>query len=77
MVREGKAGAVAYIGCNTGGQPCGITLLEGFVQTLHTLEKPTLGDCWAGVVTRYYDAEHLETLLTLPDCRYGVSEAHQ
>ena len=35
MVRRGMSGAVAYIGCNTGGQPCGLTLLEGFVRTLH------------------------------------------
>ena len=47
MVRRGPNGAVAYIGCNTGGQPCGLTLLEGFVKALHDLPEPTLGDCWA------------------------------
>jgi hypothetical protein len=62
LVRQGEGGAVAYIGCNTGGQPCGITLLEGFVKTLHDENEPTLGDCWSGAVTRYYGAEHLETL---------------
>ena len=36
MVRRGPSGAVAYIGCNTGGQPCGLTLLEGFVRSLPT-----------------------------------------
>ena len=46
MVRQNKGGAVAYIGCNTGGQPCGITLLEGFVKTLPEQNEPTLGDCW-------------------------------
>ncbi len=34
MVRRGLNGSVAYIGCNTGGQPCGVTLLEGFVAAL-------------------------------------------
>lgn len=62
LVRDNDAGAVAYIGCNTGSQPCGLTLLDGFVQTLSTQESPTLGDCWIGAVTHYYDAEHLETL---------------
>ena len=43
-------GAVAYIGCNTGGQPCGVTLLEGFVQALHDLPQPTLGECWTRAI---------------------------
>ncbi|HZU37794.1 MAG TPA: C25 family cysteine peptidase, partial [Gemmataceae bacterium] len=34
LLRHGPDGAVAYIGCNTGSQPCGLTLLEGFVRTL-------------------------------------------
>ena len=29
-----RTGAVAYIGCNTGSQPCGLTLVEGFAQGL-------------------------------------------
>jgi hypothetical protein len=62
MVRKGPNGAVAYIGCNTGGQPCGVTLLEGFVQALHELPQPTLGDCWARAIDHYYKAEHLETI---------------
>ena len=62
MVRRGPSGAVAYIGCNTGGQPCGITLLEGFVGALHSLPEPTLGDCWVRAIDHYYRAEHLETI---------------
>ncbi len=62
LVRGGPNGAVAYIGCNTGGQPCGITLLEGFVTALHDLPEPTLGDCWVRAIDHYYQAEHLETL---------------
>ena len=62
MVRRGPSGAVAYIGCNTGGQPCGLTLLEGFVKGLHDLPEPTLGDCWAHAIDYYYDSEHLATI---------------
>ena len=62
MVRRGPSGAVAYIGCNTGGQPCGITLLEGFVGALRDLPEPTLGDCWVRAIDHYYRAEHLETI---------------
>jgi hypothetical protein len=67
LVRHGMTGAVAYIGCNTGGQPCGLTLLEGFVRTLHDLPEPTVGDCWAGAINYYYDAEHLETIVPNKD----------
>ena len=62
LVRQEQGGAVAYIGCNTGGQPCGITLLEGFALALQKAPEPTLGQCWASAVRRYHDAEHLETL---------------
>jgi hypothetical protein len=62
MVRRGPSGAVAYIGCNTGGQPCGVTLLEGFVAGLHALAQPTLGDCWVRAIDHYYVAEHLAAL---------------
>ena len=64
MVRRGLSGAShAYIGCNTGGQPCGLTLLEGFVRSLRDLPEPTLGDCWAGAINYYYEAEHLSTIV--------------
>ncbi len=62
MVRDGPNGAVAYIGCNTGGQPCGMTLLDGFVAALADLPEPTLGDCWVRAVDHYYEAEHLATI---------------
>ena len=60
--RAGADGAVAYYGCNTGGQPCGITLLEGFVRTWSQGSQPRLGDCWVGAVRYYYDKEKLATL---------------
>ena len=67
MVRRGMTGAVAYIGCNTGGQPCGLTLLEGFVRALHNGAEPTLGDCWVGAINFYYEAEHLDTIVPNQD----------
>src|SRR6185295_10019590 len=32
LLRMPHGGAVAYVGCNTGAQPCALTLLEGFTQ---------------------------------------------
>lgn len=62
LLVAGQAGAVAYIGCNTGSQPCALTLLDGFVDGVATLEAPRLGDCWAHAVAYYYDHEHLATI---------------
>ncbi len=62
LVRAGPDGAVAYYGCNTGGQPCGITLLEGFVRTWGESPQPRLGDCWIGAVRYYYEKEKMATL---------------
>jgi len=67
FVRGGPNGAVAYYGCNTGGQPCGITLLEGFVRTWGQSPQPRLGDCWIGAVQYYYDKEKLATLKPTAD----------
>src|SRR5213075_2498289 len=49
------SGAAAYIGCNTGSQPAGLTLMEGFVDALargeqqrvaeRRTEMVRLGDC--------------------------------
>jgi hypothetical protein len=62
MMRKGLSGSVAYIGCNTGGQPCGVTLLEGFVTALHEVRQPTLGDCWVRAIDYFYQNEHLATI---------------
>ena len=62
MLRAGPNGAAAYIGCNTGSQPCGITLLEGFVEELSQNRHPRLGDCWAAAVSFYYDHQRLADL---------------
>jgi hypothetical protein len=66
LVIDGPNGAVAYLGCNTGGQPCGVTLLEGLLEGLgHSPAAPsplTIGDCWRNAIAHYYEAEHLSTL---------------
>jgi hypothetical protein len=62
LLRAGLDGAVAYIGCNTGSQPCALTLMEGFAQAVAASPHPRLGDCWAKAVAFYYDQEHLATL---------------
>jgi hypothetical protein len=47
-------GAVAYIGCNTGGQGCAMTLLDGFMAGLGQ-GRMRLGDCWVHAISYYYD----------------------
>jgi hypothetical protein len=62
LLKRGPDGAVVYIGCNTGSQPCALTLAEGFVAALATADRPGVGDCWASAVTYYYDKERLAKL---------------
>lgn len=64
LVRERDVGAVAYIGCNTGGQPCALTLMEGMIDALAEVKSgaPILGDLWSRALTLYYDRENLATL---------------
>ncbi len=62
LLRRRPFGAVAYIGCNTGSQPCALTLLDGFVLSLARQDAPRLGDCWKDAVAYYYDREGLARL---------------
>lgn len=62
LLKHGANGAVAYIGCNTGSQPCALTLVNGFVTALAKAREPRLGDCWADAVRFYYEHEHLAAL---------------
>jgi hypothetical protein len=62
FIRAGPNGAVAYIGCDTGGQPCAITLMNGFAKSWGEDPSARLGDCWMQTVSYYYDQEHLATL---------------
>ena len=61
FVRKTAHGAVAYIGCNTGGQPCALTLLQGFCKALGA-GAPRLGDAFAQGVSHYYATEKLAEL---------------
>lgn len=67
LLRDAPQGAVAYVGCNTGSQPCGLTLLDGFVRALAKLPEPTLGDCWNAAIDHYFEAEHLATIVPNDD----------
>jgi len=58
----GPNGAVAYIGCDTGGQPCALTLLEGFALALGKEKEPRLGDAWKDAIRHYYVKERLAHL---------------
>lgn len=67
LLRRDRNGAVAYIGCNTGSQPCGLTLQEGFVQAIARSRHPRLGDCWSQAIAYYYDKERLASLVPTED----------
>jgi hypothetical protein len=67
MLKAPNAGAVAYIGCDTGSQPCALTLVEGFVTAVAELKEPRLGDCWSAAIKHYYEHEHLATLKPTAD----------
>lgn len=62
LLKRNRNGAVAYIGCNTGSQPCALTLLEGFARGLREQAAPRLGDAWSFAIRHYFDHEHLATL---------------
>jgi hypothetical protein len=62
LLKRSPNGSVAYIGCNTGSQPCGLTLVEGFVTVLAEAQQPRLGDCWASAIRHYYEQENLASL---------------
>ena len=62
LLKRSTNGSVAYIGCNTGSQPCGLTLVEGFVTALAEAKEPHLGDCWNSAICHYFKKEKLATL---------------
>jgi hypothetical protein len=62
LLKRSTNGSVAYIGCNTGSQPCGLTLVEGFVNALAEAKEPRLGDCWTSAIRHYFSKEKLATL---------------
>lgn len=62
LLKQSTNGAVAYIGCNTGSQPCALTLVDGFVGAVSDEGTKTLGGCWNSAIRYYYDNEHLADL---------------
>ena len=62
LLRGQRDGAVAYIGCNTGSQPCALSLVEGFIQSLAHRRATRLGDCWCDAIAYYYAKERLADL---------------
>jgi hypothetical protein len=63
LLRHNRNGAVVYIGCDTGSQPCSLTLLDGFAHAVaHGSSETRVGDCWVSAVRYYYDKEHLATI---------------
>jgi len=62
LLKRSPNGSVAYIGCNTGSQPCGLTLVEGFVDALAGEREPRLGDCWNSAIRHYFSKQELATL---------------
>lgn len=70
LLRLPTGGAIAYLGCNTGAQPCAVTLMEGFVAALArppssgaaAAPAPTLGEAWRSALAHYDAAQQLATL---------------
>jgi hypothetical protein len=62
ILKRNPTGAVVYIGCDTGSQPCALDLVEGFVSALAHANEPRLGDCWASAIRDYFSRNRLATL---------------
>jgi hypothetical protein len=67
LLREIPGGAVAYIGCNTGSQPCALTLLAAFVEAWGSAPSPVLGDAWSAALRTYWERERLAELVPTAD----------
>jgi len=65
LLRAPRGGAVAYIGCTTGSQPCALTLSEGLA--LAAAKGGRLGDAWNSAVARYWREERLAELVPTAD----------
>lgn len=61
LLRMKEGGAIAYIGCNTGSQPCALTLQLEFVKAMET-KNVRLGDAWNQALRHYFEHEHLAEL---------------
>lgn len=68
LLRKGPTGAVAYIGCSTGSQPCALTLQAAFAEaagrvTDATGLKTTVGSAWRDALAAYVQREKLRELV--------------
>jgi len=63
LLLEPTGGAVAYIGCDTGAQPCALSLMAGFVADLEARPGARVGDAWREALRYYHGAEHLDALV--------------
>lgn len=61
LVLMPAGGAVAYIGCTTGAQPCAVTLLEAFCEAL--TPEARVGDAWRAALAAYVERERLHALV--------------
>lgn len=61
-VRMAEGGAVAYIGCDTGSQPCAHTMLDQFAGFLADHPDAAMGEAWRHAVARYIELERLRDL---------------
>ena len=62
LLKRADTGGVTYIGCNTGSQPFGLTLVDGFVRELAAAKAPRLGDCWNSAIRYYVEQQKLRDL---------------
>lgn len=73
LLRQPRGGAVVYLGCTTGAQPCALTLLEGFALFAAKPATPDreggarAGDAWNHAVSRYWREERLAELVPTDD----------
>jgi peptidase C25-like protein len=62
LMRLPTGGAIAYVGCDTGAQPCAVTLLEGFTTSLAARRDEPIGDAWRDALATYWKQERLAEL---------------
>lgn len=62
LMRMESGGAVAYVGCDTGAQPCALSLLEGFGRALASDPAVCTGEAWRQALAYYFEHEHLAEL---------------
>ncbi|HEX9794189.1 MAG TPA: C25 family cysteine peptidase [Planctomycetota bacterium] len=62
LLRMPDGGAVVYLGCVTGSQPAGLSLLEGFAFAVGD-GAATVGDAWTAGLGHYHQVENLDGLI--------------